>query len=432
MKVGRLIGWTALVATAGVVAAMAWPDSVDRLAPGLGARAVALRAALPDSLAARLGHAPKPAEPAAGKDGGKGGGPQRPPVSVVLAPVEAKAMPVRLDAIGSVQPAATVVVRSRVDSQIDQILVADGAAVKEGDVIAKLDSRAIEAQIRQAEATLAKDRATREQAERDAARLADLLARGSGTQIAADNAKTAVQSARAVASADQAALDNLRVQFGFYTVKAPISGRIGVVSQKAGNIARQGEAANALATINQISPIYVAFSLPQRFLPELRDAMASGEARAVATPQGATKSAEGKVAVLDNAIDAATGTITVRAIFDNADEMLWPGQFCNVRVVLRVEQNAVVVPREAVQVGQNGNFVFVADDNKTAQMRKVAVGRYLDDEAVIASGLKVGEKVVVDGQAMLAPNAPIAPRPRAQAQGAGDPQQKPAKKPDGA
>ena len=249
MKVGRLIGWTALVATAGVVAAMAWPDSVDRLAPGLGARAVALRAALPDSLAARLGHAPKPAaDQASGKDGDKGGGPQRPPVSVVLAPVEAKAMPVRLDAIGSVQPAATVVVRSRVDSQIDQILVADGAAVKEGDVIAKLDSRAIEAQIRQAEATLAKDRATREQAERDAARLADLLARGSGTQIAADNAKTAVQSARAVASADQAALDNLRVQFGFYTVKAPISGRIGRSTVTAGALVTANQA-QALATV---------------------------------------------------------------------------------------------------------------------------------------------------------------------------------------
>ncbi|MBL8589623.1 MAG: efflux RND transporter periplasmic adaptor subunit [Methylobacteriaceae bacterium] len=409
MRLVRFFSWALVLGAGATAAAIYWPDQAERIAPGAGARALALRAALPPGLAGPLGLAP-PAKPAASQAPAAGG--QRPPASVVLAEVVRKAAPVRFDAIGTVQPAASVVLRPRVDSQIVEVLVADGASVKAGDVIARLDSRQIEAQIKQAEAALAKDLAALEQAQRDSARLTDLLTRGATTQLAVDNSKTAVQTQLALVASDRAALDNLRVQLTYYTLKAPISGRLGVLAQKTGAVARQGEAAGALGAINQMSPIYVAFSLPQRLLPELREAMKAGDARAMATPQGSSVAAAGKVAVIDNAIDTATGTITARAVFDNADEGLWPGQFCNVRIVLRTEENAVTVPRLAVQTGQTGAFVFVADGDR-ARQRPVVVARILDDDAVIASGLQPGEKVVVDGQSMLFPNAQFVVRPKA-------------------
>lgn len=410
MTVLRFVGWTALVAIAAAAVVVLRPDMADNLSPEAGAYARGARARVPQPVAGWLGLDKPPARADAPSQGPRAGaGQQRPPVSVVLAQATRKAAPVRFDAIGTVQPAASVVIRPRVDSQIVEVLVADGASVKAGDVLARLDSRQIEAQIRQAEAQLEKDRAALDQAKRDTARLAELIGRGATTQLALDNAKTAVAAQTAVADADRAALDNLRVQLGYYTIKAPISGRLGVVGLKVGAIARQGEAAGAFGTINQVSPIYVAFSLPQRLLPELRDAMQAGEAKAVATPQGAKSSAEGKVSVLDNAIDTATGTITARAVFDNADELLWPGQFCNVRVVLRTEPNAIVVPRVAVQTGQQGSFVFVAE-NDQARIRNVVLARIQDDEAIIAEGLKPGEMVVVDGQSMLFPNARIVVR----------------------
>lgn len=414
MKFLRFLGWTTLLAAAAAGTAVWRPDWADRVSPEAGAYARLARERTPKPVATWLGF-DAPAKTAAAPGGGQGGGgqqQQRPPVSVVLADAQRKPVAVRLDAIGTVQPAASVVIRPRVDSQIVEILVADGASVKAGDVLARLDSRQIETQIRQAEAQLDKDRAALEQARRDSVRLAELIGRGATTQLAVDNSKTAVQSQTAVVEAGRAALENLRVQLSYYTIRAPISGRLGVVNLKTGAIARQGEATGAFGTINQVSPIYVAFSLPQRRLPELRDAMAAGEARASATPQGGARSAEGKVSVLDNAIDTATGTITARAVFDNADELLWPGQFTNVRVVLRTEPDALVAPRVAIQTGQNGAFVFLAEGDRV-RVRPVVVARIQDDDAVIAEGLKPGDKVVVDGQSMLFPDARIVERPRA-------------------
>jgi RND family efflux transporter MFP subunit len=231
-----------------------------------------------------------------------------------------------------------------------------------------------------------------------------------------------VLTTKALVASDTAALENLKVQQSYYTIKAPISGRIGVVALKEGAVARQSETTGAIVTINQLSPIYVSFSVPQSRLPELREAMASGPTQAYATPQGSKTTVEGKVAVIDNAIDVTTGAITARALFDNPDETLWPGQFCSVRVQLRIEEDAVVIPREAVQNGQNGQYVFVAEGD-AAKMRPVVVSRILDEEAVISKGLQGSEKVVIDGQAMLTPNARIAPR------GAGKPQAGPAPSP---
>jgi len=216
-----------------------------------------------------------------------------------------------------------------------------------------------------------------------------------------DNAKTAVLTTKAAILGDKAAIDNLGVMLGWYTVTAPISGRVGVVNIKEGNVAKAGDngSTGVFGTINQISPIYVAFSVTQTLLPALREAMATG-AKVVATPQGSKTSSQGKLAILDNAVDANTGTIVVRASFDNADEKLWPGQLCNLELTIRTEPNTVVVPREAIQIGQNGNYIFTVVDGK-AHVAPIEAGRTQDGETVVSKGLNGGETVVVDGALLL-------------------------------
>jgi RND family efflux transporter MFP subunit len=324
-------------------------------------------------------------------------------------------MPVRVDAVGMAQPVASVALKTRVDAQIETIHVADGAYVKAGDKLVKLDSRQIEAQIKQTEANIAKDLAAVEQAERDVARLTDLLGRGSGTQLNVDNAKTQLAAARAVLAADQALLDNQNVQLSWYTLTAPITGRVGTFTAKAGNIVRAGDntATGIIATIVQTSPIYVAFSIPQTSLPQVREALGRGNDEVRATPQGGTRTATGRISVVDNTIDTATGTIMIRALFENADDVLWPGQLCNVRVTLRVDPDTISVPRSATQSSQNGNFVYVVE-NGIAKMRPVKVGRFQDGRDIIIEGLQGGETIVSDGALLLIDGARVDIRKGAQ------------------
>ena len=389
------------IAAAGLIAGVYWPSKIEETFPGWVEKTASLRSVLP-------GAAPVPGKSEAGA-APNGASAQRsnmvasrPPVPVNIDTVQRGAMPVRLDAVGIVQPVASVALRTRIDAQIDKIFVDDGAMVKAGDVLVKLDSRQIEAQIKQTEATLAKDEAALEQAMRDAARTADLLTRGAGTQLNVDNAKTLAASSRAVLAADQALLDNQKVQLTWYTLIAPITGRVGTFSAKVGNIVRSGDntSTGVIANIVQTSPIYVAFSIPQTALADVRDAIAAGRSEVRATPQGAKRSAVGKIAVLDNTIDAATGTIMIRAIFENADDVLWAGQLCNVRVTLRVDPDVVSIPRTATQSGQQGNFVFLIE-NGVARSRKVSVGRFQDGRDVILEGLSGGETVVSDGALLL-------------------------------
>ena len=411
MTFGKFLFSVSLLGLGLAGAAVYSPENAERVYPGLGAKAVQLRGFIPEDYRAKL--PPSALAVAEGKeakavDAPKPAPPQRPPVTVVTVEVKKGPLAVRLDTIGTIQTVANVAVRTRADAQIDQIFVPDGAAVKAGDLLVKLDSRQIEAQIKQAEATLAKDQAALEQANRDVVRIGDLLSKGTGLQISLDTAKTAQATARALILGDEAAISNFKVQLTWYSISAPISGRVGTFGVKAGNIIRSGDnsATGTFATINQITPIYVAFSLPQSQLPELRAAMAGEGAKAVATPQGLKTGVEGKVAVLDNSIDATTGTITARAIFDNPDETLWPGQLCSVRVTLRTEPNAVFVPREAVQSGQNGTFVFLVADG-AARIKPVKVARVQDGLSVIAEGLSGGEQVVIDGASQLTNNAKV-------------------------
>ena len=402
----RSVSTVAVVAVAGTIGTyaylgkpMPWPlDYANPLIAKLTGKPAANLAGQPATGSAA---APRPA-------GGPAGG--RPPVTVVTAKAERKPTPVRLESIGTVQTISTVAIRARVDSQILEVPFQDGGMVNKGDVLFRLDARQIEALIKQAEANIAKDKALLIQAESDLNRTETLARRDFATDQRLDTARSLVATTRASVRAGEALLENLNVQLTFYTISAPISGRISVAALKAGNIAKQGDNSAVLTTINQVSPIYVTFSLPQRHLPEIRQAMDSGQGRVLATPQGFAKGAKGKIAVIDNSVDATTGTIPMRAIFDNPGELLWPGALTQVRLTLKTEPDALVVPREAVQTGQNGTFLFTVNDG-VAKTVPVAVDRIVDGVAVLSSGLSGGETVVIDGQLILTDGAKVIERP---------------------
>jgi multidrug efflux system membrane fusion protein len=332
-------------------------------------------------------------------------GPRAVPVEVGKA--VKKAVPVRVDALGTVTPIRSVAIKSRLETAIVGVHFADGALVKEGDLLFTLDSRQIEAQIRQVEAVLAGARAQFEQAERDLERHSELMTRNATTQVAVQNARTQVNIWRATSDSNAANLQNLKVQLDYCTVRAPISGRASMAAVKVGNFVRPSDTA-PLATINQIAPIYVSFAVPQRVLSETREALLEGTARAEAFLPGDSKRATGRVSMIDNTVDIASGMVMVRATMENADEMLWPGALVNTQLTLRIE-HMVTVPMVAVQSGQTGTFVFVVKDG-AAVVQPVTVARVAEEEAVIAKGLEGGETVVTEGQLLLANGVRVAPR----------------------
>jgi RND family efflux transporter MFP subunit len=326
-------------------------------------------------------------------------GPQRPRmVSVELAKAERKSVPVDVDAIGTVTPISSVALKSRVETTIVSVHFEDGAKVAEGDLLFTLDSRQIDAQVEQAEGTLAKDQAQLEGAQRDLRRYNDLVGKGATTQVNVDNAKTQSDILTATIKADQAALDNLKVQKSYTLIRAPFAGRISTANVKVGNFVRPADTA-PLAVINQMAPVYVAFAIPQRVLVDLREAMAKGSSGVIATIPGHQRSENGKVAMVENTVDATTGMVTVRGIMNNENETLWPGTLVATKLIIRTE-SVVVVPSVAVQRSQSGNYVFVVRDG-AAKVQPVKVDRTSQGVSVISEGLTGDESVVVDGQLLL-------------------------------
>ncbi len=332
-------------------------------------------------------------------------------ISVLTATAELKPVPVEVDAIGTVATIQSVAIKSRIETMIDSVNFEDGAKVKAGDVLFNLDARQIDAQISQAEGVVAKDEAQLAGAQRDLARYSDLILKGATPQLNVDNAKTAVDTAKGTLLADQAMLENLRVQKSYTVIRAPISGRISAAAVKAGNFVRPSDN-GPIATINQMAPVYVVFAVPQRFLAELRDGMAAGTTKVIATMPGddSKKAETGKVAMVENTVDATTGMVTVRGIMDNASERLWPGTIVTTKLIVR-EENSVTVPSVAVQRSQNGDFVFVVKDGKAA-VQPVTVARTADAQSVITKGLSGGETVVIDGQLLLSNGTPVEIRAR--------------------
>lgn len=314
-----------------------------------------------------------------------------------------------VDSIGTVTPIASVAIKSRIETTIVGVHFEDGARVREGDKLFTLDARQIDAQIAQAEGTLARDQAQLAGAERDLKRFSDLIAKGATTQVNVDNAKTQADILAGTIKADESLLDNLRVQKSYTEIRAPFAGRISAAAVKIGNFVRPADL-TPMAILNQMAPVYVTFAVPQRVLGELRDGMGAGLSSVLATVPGNGKSESGKIAMVENTVDAQTGMVTVRGMMDNQREVLWPGTLVNAKLTVRTEE-AVVVLSVAVQRSQSGNFVFLIKDG-VATVQPVEVSRTLQGLSVISKGLNGGEEVVTDGQLLLTNGTKVEVRPR--------------------
>jgi multidrug efflux system membrane fusion protein len=341
------------------------------------------------------------------------------PVPVSVVAVEQKAAPVEIRTIGRVQTLASVAVRSRIDGVISKVSVTDGQEVKAGDELFRIDDREAQAALKLAQANLGKDQASLANAKRQVDRLTPLAAKNFTTKQDYDAATTLVATLQATLAADQAAIDAARVTLSYTVITAPISGRIGTVAQKMGNSVRAADS-TALITINQLQPILVAFSIPQESMGELQRALAQGKVPVSVTIPGSTAPAQvGEVSYVENAIDPATNTLSVKAQFSNTDEFLWPSQFVNALMTIRVDPDAIVVPSITVQMNQEGPYVWVVKDDSTVEMRPVTVTRQLGHEMVVEGALQPGEKIVTQGQLRLESGtkvevaAGVAPDPQA-------------------
>jgi multidrug efflux system membrane fusion protein len=277
--------------------------------------------------------------------------------------------------------------------------------VKKGDLLFTIDPRPYEAALRQAEANLARSTAQFENARAEERRYEELVKKGYVSQTQYEQVRTNAAALEATVFADKALLENAKLNLGYCTVRAPFTGRTGSLAVYEGNLIKANADA-PMVTINQIQPVNVSFAVPEKYLPEIKSYMAKGPLKVEAlVSKDDTSPAAGRLAFIENVVDTATGTIKLKGAFDNKDRRLWPGQFVHVVLTLAVQDNAVVVPTEAVQMGQAGQFVFTVRDDLTAEVRPVAVDRTSGGETVIESGLKPGERVVTDGQVRLMPGA---------------------------
>ncbi|MBV8938800.1 MAG: MdtA/MuxA family multidrug efflux RND transporter periplasmic adaptor subunit [Alphaproteobacteria bacterium] len=336
--------------------------------------------------------------PGSGKQAGKDHKSQ--PAPVAVAPAVRKDIPVYLNGLGTVQAYNTVTVRSQVDGQLIEVAFREGQDVHKGDLLAKIDPRVFQAQLEQALGTKAKDQALLENARRDLTRYVNL-----GNSISAqtvDTQRATVHQLEATVQADQGAVDNARTQLSYTAIASPIDGRTGIRQVDVGNIVHSADA-NGVVVITQLQPISVLFSLPQQNLQAInRQTAAQGKLKVAALDaDNRTPLDEGVLELVDNQIDQATGTIKLKATFPNAQRMLWPGGFANVRMLLTVENQALTVPTAAVQRGPQGPYVFLLQPDQTVKMQPVSVGISEGEDSVIEKGLSDGDQVVTDGMAKL-------------------------------
>jgi len=340
-----------------------------------------------------------------------------PAVPVTLDKVIQKPMPLAFSVIGAATAYSTVSIHAQVAGLLTSVSFKEGDEVKQGDVLFTLDRRPFEATLHQAEATLQRDVAQLANAVAQAKRYDDLLNRGIATREQVDQMRSNAAALEATVNADRATIESARVQLGYTTIAAPISGRTGMLMVHAGNLVQPTDT-TPLVVINQISPIYVTFAIPESQLPDFKRYMAEGTVHVDARPPNDTgPAASGHITFVDNQVDPTTGTIKIKGTFPNEDRRLWPGLFVNVKVTLTTEANAVVVPSLALQTGQQGQYVFVVKPDQTVDLRAVTVERTSGTETIIKSGLTPGETIVVDGQLRLVAGSRIAdkstPAPKA-------------------
>ena len=338
-------------------------------------------------------------------------GPAMPGSPVTVASAELKDVPLEMVSVGRAEALATVSVKAQVGGEVTGVYFKEGQTVRKGDRLFTIDPRPFEIAVRQAESLLEKDRALLKNAEADVARYAGLVQKDYVTKEQYETLVANRDVLVAAIKADEAGVSNARLNLDYATIRSPIDGRTGKLFIDAGNIIKANDT-NPAVVIDQISPIYVSFSVPEQNLARIKEFMAKEalKAEAVAAGEGRTP-ASGVLTFVDNAIDESTGTITLRATFANADRALWPGQFLNVRLTLTTEKGVVAVPSQAVQTGQAGQYVYVVKDDLTAEMRPVKVAREFGGDSVIAEGLKPGERVVTDGQLRLGPGAKVEIKP---------------------
>jgi membrane fusion protein, multidrug efflux system len=358
-----------------------------------------------------------------------------PAVPVTVGVVTEEAVPVEVHAVGTVEASSTVQVKSQVAGELVNVRFVEGGNVSKGDLLFEIDSRPYkealrqaeaalakdQAQLRQAEANLARDSAQSKNADSEAARYSQLVKEGvvSPTQydqfqttadalreaIRADQA--AIESARASIESDRSAVDRAKLDLSFCEIRSPISGRAGNLLLHAGNLVK-ANGDDALVVVNQVSPIFVNFGVPERELAAIRESSGSRKLPVEVSPQdNPGKAVRGNLVVIDNTVDSNTGTIRLKAVFENTDRSLWPGQFVDVTLMLGTRANAVMAPAEAVQAGQNGQFVYVVKADKTVEFRDVHVGPVVEDKVIIEKGVAPGETIVTDGQLRLFPGAQI-------------------------
>jgi len=330
----------------------------------------------------------------------------RNPVPVTVARVQQRDIPVRIEAIGSVEPHSTVAVKAQVEGKLQKVHFTEGAEVRAGDLLFTIDPRPFEAALRRAEATLARNRAEANDATSEAKRMANLYERGFVSRDEHDTAQARAAALLAAVRADEAAVESAKLELEYCFIHAPIGGRIGQVLVHEGNVVKARE--TELAVINRTRPVHVSFAVPERELPRIRQhAAAAGELELVARTGANGPGASGTLSFINNAVDTNTGTILLKGEFPNQDEVLWPGQFVDVTLTLAVHEDAVLVPVQAVQTGQQGRFAFVVTAEHTAEMRALEVGARVGDELVIEDGLRAGELVVTDGHLRLLPGTAV-------------------------
>jgi multidrug efflux system membrane fusion protein len=326
---------------------------------------------------------------------------------VIVATVVQKDVPVQVKTIGRVEAYSTVSVKAQVGGEITRVDFREGQDVKKGDLLFTIDSRPYEIAQKQAASLLEKDRALLKNAEGDVKRYKDLVQKDYVTKEQYDQLLANRAVLVASVKADEANVAEARLQLERCQVRSPIDGRTGSLLIHPGNIIRANDTLSAVV-IYQITPIYVAFSVPEQNLPKIKEFMAKEDLKVEAVlSEINSASIAGVLTFVDNSIDPATGTILLKATFPNKDQALWPGQFLNVVLTLTTEKNVIVVPSQAIQTSQSGQYVFVVKDDMTAEMRPVKIDRSAGEVTVIAEGLKAGEKVVTDGQLRLIPGAPV-------------------------
>jgi len=321
--------------------------------------------------------------------------------------VRQKPVPLDIRVIGTAEAYSNVAIRAQLTGELTSVNFEEGDDVRQGQVLFTLDKRPFEGVLRQAEANLQRDVAQAANASAQARRYDDLAQRGIATREQVDTARTNATAMEATVGADQAAVENARVQLQYATIPAPIAGRTGALMVHPGNLVRANDT-TPLVVINQLTPIYVSFAVPEAQLPALKRYMVQGSVNVEAQPPNDSSTpATGRITFVDNAVDQTTGTIRVKSSFANADRRLWPGQFVNVVVTLTTDPKAIVVPTVAVQSGPQGTYVYVVKTDKTVELRSIEVLRANGNETVIKSGLSAGETVVTDGHLRLVPGARI-------------------------